>query len=81
MTVTSDDAAILRNALKWISHLSALHYLGAAFDPEHMLDISRLARDALSGVSTLPDFDESMANARDAAAAMAHLFPADESSS
>jgi hypothetical protein len=38
-----------RNALKWIRHLAFIHYMGGAFDPEHMRDIAEMAGKALAG--------------------------------
>jgi hypothetical protein len=51
------------NGLKWIAHVAALHYMGGAFDPEHMKALADMALATLAG-EELPDFDESMAAAR-----------------
>jgi hypothetical protein len=37
------------NALRWIRHISLIHYMGGAFEPEHMRDIADLAGQALNG--------------------------------
>lgn len=51
------------NALRWIYTVSSMHYMGAAFDPEHMRRLGNIAADALGG-RDLPDHDEVMRNAR-----------------
>lgn len=58
----------LENTLKWIRLNAGLHYFGGAFDPEHMRRIANLATDAIAGESTLPDFDEAMAESKEKAA-------------
>lgn len=62
-----------RNALTWVRHVAALHYLGGAFDPEHMRDLANLATAALQG-KDLPDYDEAMTKGRQKAAEWAALF-------
>lgn len=52
------------NTLKWIAHVAAGHYMGGAFDPEHMKALADLAMTTLAG-DELPDFDESMTAARE----------------
>lgn len=44
-----DDATDADRALEFIRRAAWVHYLGQAFDPEHMRDISQLAADALCG--------------------------------
>lgn len=53
-----------QNALKWIQAAAMLHYIGGAFEPEHMRAIGNLAADALSGRRDFPDYDEKMAGTR-----------------
>lgn len=56
----------LELALKWIRFKTYLHYIGRAFEPEHMRDIANLAADALAGEQPdLPDFDQAMQAARE----------------
>lgn len=62
-----------RNALVWVQHVAGLHYLGGAFDPEHMRDLANLAATALQD-KDLPDYDEAMAKGRQKAAEWAALF-------
>ena len=54
------------NALAWIHHLASIHYMGGAFEPEHMRGIANLALEALHG-KEMPDFDTAMAKARESA--------------
>jgi hypothetical protein len=62
-----------QNALTWIRHVAALHYLGGAFDPEHMRDLANMATAALQG-KDFPDYAESMAKGQEKAAEWAALF-------
>lgn len=64
-----------RNALTWVRHVAGLHYMGGAFDPEHMRDLANLATAALQGKG-FPDYDEAMARGRQDAARYAALFGA-----
>jgi hypothetical protein len=52
------------NALKWVRWLAGMHWLGQAFDPEHMRSIANLAAGALNGEDQ-PDHDEATAQARE----------------
>ena len=36
------------NSLEWIRYLAGLHYMGDAFDPEHMRALANIAADALN---------------------------------
>jgi len=67
------EAQRFRNALIWVRHVAGLHYLGGAFDPEHMRDLANMATAALQG-KDLPDYAESMARGREKAAEWAALF-------
>jgi hypothetical protein len=67
------EAARLRNALAWVRHVAGLHYLGGAFEPEHMRDLANLATAALQG-KELPDYEEAMEEGRQKAEQWAHLF-------
>jgi hypothetical protein len=62
-----------RNALTWIRHVAGLHYMGGAFDPEHMRDLANLATAALQG-KNLPDYAETMKQGQQKAAEWAALF-------
>lgn len=62
------------NALKWIRTVALMHYLGGAFDPEHMRDIANMAADALGGLRELPDCDMVTAGAREKARKQAAMF-------
>jgi hypothetical protein len=55
----------LRNALDHIRSAASLHYLGAAFEPEHMRGIANLCIDALNGedIPPMPDLHEIRARA------------------
>lgn len=56
------------NTLKWINHLATLHYLGDAFDPEHMRTLANMAADSLDmDCESLPDYDNHMEEARESA--------------
>lgn len=62
-------------ALKWIRFKANLHYIGDAFDPEHMREIANLAANTLAGNKPqLPDFDEAMEKAKAEGARMAAWF-------
>jgi len=52
----------LENALKWVRQVALLHYMGGAFEPEHMRDIANIAAKALNG-RELPGYDQAMARA------------------
>lgn len=62
-----------RNALVWVRHVAGLHYMGGAFDPEHMRDLANMATAALQD-KDLPDYDQAMAEGRAKAAEYATLF-------
>lgn len=53
------DVASLRAALDHIRLAALLHYMGDAFDPEHMRSIATLAARALDGqhIEPLPDLE------------------------
>jgi hypothetical protein len=70
---SDEEAARLRNALMWVRHVSGLHYVGGAFDPEHMRDLANMATAVLQG-KALPDYDEVMDRSRVKAAEYAALF-------
>lgn len=42
------------NALQRIRFIAAMHYMGGAFDPEHMRDLANIAADALAGKDFAP---------------------------
>ena len=62
-----------RNALLWVRTVAGMHYLGGAFEPEHMRDLANLAANALDGTD-LPDCEESSAKARKKARKWAERF-------
>ena len=68
-----DIAERYANALKWIRHIAALHYMGGAFEPKHMRALANLAADALDPTirKALPDYEVRMAKARERAREMA----------
>lgn len=61
------------NALLWIRHVAFLHYMGGAFDPEHMRDLANMATASLQD-KDFPDYAQSMAESREKAAEWAALF-------
>jgi hypothetical protein len=68
-----DDGGRCRNALAWVRHVAGLHYLGGAFNPEHMRDLANTATAALQG-KALPDYAQAMEEGRMKAAEWAALF-------
>lgn len=66
----------LRNALEHIRLAASIHYLGQAFDPEHMRGVANLAARALEGedVPPLPDPEDVRKNAAALAADWKGLF-------
>ena len=73
MSETFDAAEHYANALKWIRHIAALHYMGGAFEPKHMRALANIAADALDPTirKVLPDYENSMEQARERAREMA----------
>lgn len=67
--MASDQERIhrLETALKWIRFQAGLHYLGGAFEPEHMRALANMAADGLSHdpIPDLSDFEEAMEIARE----------------
>lgn len=58
--------ARLENFLAWIRFQAGLHYMGGAFDPEHMRALANLAADALDGTKPdEPNYREVMEQARE----------------
>lgn len=55
-----DENRRFSNALQWIRMQAGLHYLGQAFEPEHMRNLANLAGDALSGTGEIADFAAAM---------------------
>lgn len=54
------------NTLAWISYLALQHYLGEAFEPEHMRDLANIAADAMDHKRPeQPDYDEVTGKARE----------------
>ena len=53
----------LENGLKWLRQVALLHYMGGAFEPEHMRDIANVAAKVING-KDLPDYDLAMTRAR-----------------
>lgn len=52
----------LANALLWIRYIAGMHYLGQAFEPDHMRALANLATDALVGKEQ-PNFVETQEGA------------------
>lgn len=75
MTTPPTTELRYRNALMWIRHTAGIHYLGGAFDPEHMRDLANMAIAALQG-KDFPDYETTMADARQKASEWAALFAA-----
>jgi len=55
--ISADQQAGFYRALSHISRLAGLHYVGGAFEPEHMRLIADLAADALAGRPIPPPVD------------------------
>lgn len=70
MTDTERRTRSLEDALRWIRHIANIHYLGQAFDPEHMAAISEFADGALRG-EPVPDFAQAMVEAKNRAKVLA----------
>lgn len=68
-----DEIDRLRNALLWIHYRAYVHYIGGAFDPEHMGALADAATDALNG-EPVEDFDAAMARAKVKAKEWAAMF-------
>lgn len=68
LAVAQEDNHALRNALMWIRLQAGLHYMGQAFDPEHMRGLANLAADALlptwDAQARLPDYEKTMRRAQ-----------------
>jgi hypothetical protein len=56
-----------RNALEQIRVIAVLHYIGAAFEPEHMRTLANIAADALDDrpIPAPPDPEEIAERARE----------------
>lgn len=63
----------LFNALEQIRRIASLHYLGGAFDPEHMRTLANIAADALNG-RDIPPVAEPSDETREACIAMAEEY-------
>jgi hypothetical protein len=50
----------------WIRHLAALHFIGDAFDPEHMRSLANIASDTVNG-KEFPDYYQTTVKARERA--------------
>lgn len=59
--------AYLENALAWIRHTAGMHYMGAAFEPEHMRHLANMAADAILGEREFPDIDGAYRQAQERA--------------
>jgi hypothetical protein len=53
----------LRNALRWVHFIAGMHFMGQAFEPDHMRALANLAADALAG-KDLPEFGKVTEEAR-----------------
>lgn len=63
----------LEDALRWLELDANIHFMGNAFEPIHMRNLSAFAHDALIG-KPVPDFAEAMARAKEKAKEMADFF-------
>ena len=61
-----EEIDYLRNAFMWIHYITSMHYIGQAFDPDHMRALANLAADALAG-KDLPSFAEATERAQERA--------------
>jgi len=68
-----DEIDRLRSALKWIRQVATVHYIGGAFDPEHMGELANMATDALNGEPVI-DYDAAMERAKVKAAEWFTMF-------
>jgi hypothetical protein len=62
----NEEVDYLRNAFMWIHYIASMHYIGQAFDPDHMRALANLAADALAG-KDLPSFAEATERAQERA--------------
>jgi hypothetical protein len=76
----TETGARYENALLWIRHLAILHYLGDAFDPEHMRTLANIAANALAeppfAREALPDYEETSRAAQAEAERLSAVFAA-----
>jgi hypothetical protein len=76
----TETGARYENALLWVRHLALLHYLGEAFDPEHMRTVANIAANALADdrfrVEALPDYEETSRAAQAEAERLSAVFAA-----
>lgn len=61
------------SVLQWIHQTATMHWLGDAFDPEHMRNLANLAAAAIRG-EPIADHEEAMAQARERAEEMFASF-------
>ena len=80
MTAVADDDGDkaaelkrLRDALYWVRMQAMVHYVGQAFEPQHMKEIVDLADNALDG-GPVPDYRQSVEEAQRRAKEMAQWF-------
>lgn len=69
MSGAAKRAYEFENALKWIRQTALLHYMGGAFEPDHMRDIANVAAKVMNG-KQLPDYDAAMLRAAQRADAL-----------
>ena len=73
-TLTPDDGErYYLSALHWIRHTAGLHYIGDAFDPEHMRELANFAVAALRGEPVI-DYEAATIEARQRAREMMEFF-------
>ena len=60
------EADYLRNAFMWVHYIASMHYIGQAFEPDHMRALANLAADALAR-KDLPSFAEATERAQERA--------------
>jgi len=62
----NEEVEYLRNAFMWVHYITSMHYIGQAFDPDHMRALANLAADALAR-KDLPSFAEATERAQERA--------------
>ncbi len=71
--MSTPKEANLLNALEQIRRIATLHYLGGAFDPDHMRTLANIAVDALNG-RDIPPVAEPSDEMREACISMAEEY-------
>ena len=73
-SLTVDDGErYYQSALQWIRFVATAHYIGDAFDPEHMRELANLATGALRG-DPVTDYDAATERAQHEARRLMEWF-------